>query len=111
MHAISTMRWPSRGSRPVVSVSKTISRIVPPTRPAKRGPTPPGDPRSPVAQTSDDRAQWPEAEVAAQAGRYHEIGSLTFLAIGHLVLQYRRKAPFGHPASLYDAMLLDQPRR
>jgi hypothetical protein len=57
------------------------------------------DPRSPIPQTSDDRAQASQAEVAAQAGRHHEIGSLTFLAIRHLIFQDRRQAAFGHSGS------------
>src|SRR5579883_1787637 len=86
MQAISTIRWPSSGSRPVVSVSSTTSRIPPPATafPAPPRLRPPSVARGAVAQHSDDLGQPTQALVSPESRRDDEIGAAALFGIRHL---------------------------
>src|SRR6516164_5822687 len=108
MQATSTIRCPSCGSRPVVSVSKTISRIGPPPPLAIGAPALPSDHRFLGAQRYDDCTQTAQAHAPIQAGRNNKIGTPAFLVIRHLIAQNRRQSPLRHTGSPHYPLLLHQ---
>src|SRR5712671_777527 len=87
------MRWPSAGSRPVVSVSSTISRKLS---------------SPPVAEESDDRLQTAQGEAATGPGRHHEIRALPLPMIRHLISQNSIQANLGHPRPPHDTLPLHE---
>src|SRR6516225_2421802 len=110
MQAISTIRCPSPGSRPVVSVSRTISRISPPPPLSVRAPALTIARQPPAAQESDDCMQPAQAQAATQAGRNDEVGTTTFLGIRHLIAQDSYEALVCHAAAPQDPLTLYQQR-
>src|SRR6516164_10587017 len=110
MQAISTIRCPSCGSRPVVSVSKTISRISfsPPL--SVYTPALPSDRQPLGTQESDDRAQSVQTQAPTQTGRHNKVGAPTFLTIRHLITQDRRQALFRYTGSSQHSLTLHQAR-
>src|ERR1700730_18448585 len=95
--AISTIRWPSDGSRPVVSVSSTISRMLPPP-PRCRGSTAPVAPAAtaPPFKHSDDLGEAPQGRAAAVTGRNDEIGAASLFGIRHLLCEDAGEPLGGH---------------
>src|SRR5208282_562604 len=80
------MRWPSAGSSPVVSVSSTISRIMPPRLPHEahaRRPVPPAL----AAHHFDDMRDPAQAVPLAEPGFDHEMRAPALLAVRHLTLE------------------------
>src|SRR6516165_12104442 len=112
MQAISTIRCPSCGSRPVVSVSKTISRISLSLSPPLSVYTPalPSDRQPLGTQESDDCAQSVQAQAPTQTGRHNKVGAPTFLTIRHLITQDRRQALFRYTGSSQHSLTLHQAR-
>src|ERR1700733_13214618 len=99
MQPISTTRSPEAGSSPVVSVSKTISRI--------RSSLPRLD-LSP-AQSSDCAQQGPHLNrrrFMTAAGVDDEVGPSPLLRVGRLLGQYGRKFLRRHARTLQDPLLL-----
>src|SRR5271163_4408091 len=93
MQAISTIRWPSPGSRPVVSVSSTISRNLP---------------SPPFAEESDDRLQTAQGHTTARPGLHHEIRALSLPTIRKLFFQNGVQANLGHPRAPHDTLPLHE---
>src|ERR1700744_471473 len=94
MPPISTRRWPSLGSRPVVSVSRTISRMsLRSAGPAGNGAQPRADPARRMGK--------------AEAGVDEEMRPLALFRIGHLLCNYRPEfflrhaRPGEHPLPLH----------
>ena len=91
--AISISRWPPCGSRPVVSVSRTISRAMALQcacfgagfKAATRR-------QSGIAQGGDDLAHLGAGGVQALAGVDHEVGPGALLGVGHLAGEDARRA-------------------
>src|ERR1700758_1064892 len=110
MQAISTIRCPLHGSRPVVSVSKTISRISPPPPLSVRTPAPPRDRQPLGAQESDDCPQPAQAQPSTQTGRNDEVSTTTFLVIRHLIAQDSCEALARHAVAPQDPLTLHQHR-
>src|ERR1700739_1662106 len=110
MQAISTIRCPSLGSRPVVSVSRTISRINPPT-------LFPVDALSLASyrlffgpQEPDDCLQPAQAQGSAQTCRNDEVGTPGFFEIWSLIAQDGRQSVLGHTGPPQYSMPLHEPR-
>src|SRR5687768_6941252 len=78
------MRSPASGLRPVVSVSKTISRIASLLRAA-------------VRQTSEDAANRLSRFFQSAPGRDDEIGAGALLRVGHLMTDYPSQLRLAHP--------------
>src|SRR5271156_3041141 len=95
MQAISTMRWPLLGSRPVVSVSSTISRNLP---------------SPPFAEESDDRLQTAQGQTAGRPSLHHEIRALSLPMIRKLFFQNGVQANLGHPRAPHDTLPLHERR-
>src|SRR5260221_11444652 len=110
MQPISTMRWPSAGSSPVVSVSSTISRMSPPSSRQSSSRCPPVY-RLLCAQHFDDLGESAQGQAAAQTGRHDEIGAPALVATRHLLGEDGGKAGFAHPRSREDASALQEGRR
>src|SRR5215468_8231177 len=109
MQAISTIRCPSFGSRPVVSVSRTISRINPPALLPVHTPPLPGYRQLFGAQKSDNCTQSAQAHHSAQTCRNNKVRSSAFFAIRHLIFQdccqtiLRHTRPPQYPLPLHEA--------
>src|SRR5688572_11717144 len=86
MQPISTMRSPPAGDRPVVSVSKTISRMAPLNTRFE-------------AETSEDRIDLATGLLEAARRIDHIIGPLPLLAVGHLAGEDMVEFLFGHSRS------------
>src|SRR5712692_4678237 len=95
---ISTTRWPRKGSRPVVSVSSTISRMVLPRAFGLR-------------EGSQNRSHL-LARRREAAGRVdHEIGAFALFRIRHLLRDNGAKFLFRHARACEHAFLLHRLRR
>src|SRR4051794_24815787 len=93
------MRWPPAGSSPVVSVSTTISRILPP--PPDPAPAAPrqGAARFGPAQESEDLLQLSQRASAAEPGQHDKISPAALFAVGRLGRKDRPQARIGHSAT------------
>src|SRR5580693_10718503 len=94
---ISTTLWPSTGSRPVVSVSSTISRMV------LFLPAP--------LQCRDHGLHLRESMVETLVGLNHEMGFCTLFGIGHLTRQDMIELVRRHPGPRQNARALHVMRR
>src|SRR5215813_2408076 len=110
MHAISTIRCPSLGSRPVVSVSRTISRINPPAPLPVHTPSLPGYRQLFGAQKSDDCTQPAQAHLSAQTCRNDKVRSSAFYAIRRLIFQDCRQTILRHTRPPHYPLPLHEPR-
>src|SRR5690606_18720253 len=86
---ISTRRWPSEGSKPVVSVSRTISRI------------------GSVSGQFCDQVEHGGAGLIKTQRLDHMGGAGAFLGIRHLLGQDRLEMRLGHAGAGKDAGALD----
>src|SRR5215471_20619258 len=102
--AISTTRWPEAGSRPVVSVSSTTSRMT--GTPSCRSSAPRPPPRQ-----SDHAGERPQARAAVEPGWDNEVRPLLLDGIGRLTRQDCRHALRRHPGPVQNAPGLDEARR
>src|SRR5881394_3562648 len=115
MQATSTMRCPSFGSSPVVSVSMTISRTPSPRYRVSSLPPPAHQPPAvaartlSIAQIIDDGAQPPERRGFAQRRRHDKIGAPPFLRIGQLSPDDLAETARRHTRAAHHALTL-QPR-
>src|ERR1700735_2954266 len=110
MQPISTRRWPWKGSRPVVSVSSTISRMEPLTTPLR------DDRResSAVAHVSDCQqnvAHLGAGVIETLRTVEHEVGAPAFFRVRHLLPQQRGKFLLAHARPLEGALALELGRR
>src|SRR5438874_12900384 len=92
MQATSTMRWPSAGSRPVVSVSSTTSRNY----------------FLPFAEEPDDRLQTAQGQPSARPGRHHKVRVLPLPIIRYLFSQNGVEANLVHPRPAQNALPLHE---
>src|SRR5450755_4182760 len=90
---ISTMRWPVNGSRPVVSVSSTISRMILAFAFC-------------VREGAQDRPHLRARRFEAAGGVDHEIGFFSFFRISHLFRDNGAKFLFRHARACQHALLL-----
>src|SRR5690554_5829180 len=105
MHAISMMRSPLRGSSPVVSVSRMISRMLRP-RSGRRA----AAFDSTVSCHCDQPANRPQAFATAQPGLDQEIGPPALLAVWHLP-RFDARDPFlAHAGPAKQAAALHETR-
>src|SRR5262245_403434 len=112
MQPTSTTRWPASGSRPVVSVSRTISRMesssLLPTRAGKLGcesfaPWIGGpEAAAPLSQASDRLGKRGPRRREAEAGRDDDGGLSPFLRVRHLLTQDAAEALGRHARSRHD---------
>src|SRR5664279_3826654 len=103
---ISTSRSPRNGSRPVVSVSRTISRM---TTNRKSG-----ESDSPLRHLNNLGQNVPDSDahgVKTVRGIHYEIRAPAFFGIGRLSRQDRIKHLGGHGASGQNALALNFRRR
>src|SRR5215813_5351195 len=98
----STSRSPRRGSRPVVSVSRTISRIS--RQEQKLESSPPPRHFSSLRQNVPDTL--PHG-IESMGGIHDEIGALAFFGIGRLPRQDRLKFLAGHIVAGQNPLPLD----
>src|SRR5690606_25439435 len=91
MQPISMMRWPSAGSRPVVSVSRTTSRIGP--------------------QDADDFFYATQGIAFSEPSLHDEVCPDALLGIGHLLSQHLRQTLLCHAGPREDAGALHEGRR
>src|SRR5215469_1243874 len=91
------MRWPSFGSRPVVSVSITNSRIARFYAIGILG-----------SKLSQHGAQTAPGDGAAETARHDEIGAFAFFHIRHLALEERGKARRIHAWPRQDPVALQE---
>src|SRR6185312_10573731 len=96
--AISTMRWPSAGSSPVVSVSTTISRMARTVSGFA------------ATQILDDALEAPEGLGAAEPARHNIVGLAPPQRIGHLLGEDRSEQRLGHAGPGQHAAALDEGR-
>src|ERR1700744_1895182 len=87
--AISTSRWPWVGSKPVVSVSRTISRAMAFHAPVRgrisTGRAVAARSRLWIAHGGDDFGHLPAGRLQAAGGVDHEVGAGAFLGVRHLL--------------------------
>src|SRR6185437_11159663 len=110
MQASSIRRWPLSGSRPVVSVSRTISRAITPSL------APFARPRKALApvrtlQFRDDGAHLLARMIEALAGVDDEMGAGALLLVGHLTGEDAVELGFAHPFARQDPLALHIGRR
>src|ERR1044071_8049474 len=92
---ISTIRCPSAGSNPVVSVSRTISRMVGVFLGAAA-----------LAKLGHDHLYLLESVLEAFVRHNHEIGFCTFFFVGHLARMQVVELLLGHPRPCQDPLAL-----
>src|SRR5579871_200444 len=116
MQPISTNRSPCSGSSPVVSVSKTISRIADPPAPVCRGASGAAGESLPTRLHSSDGTQnvahLRTGAVEIPRAVHDEIGTPALFGVGHLLGQDRREFLFSHagPFQHAPALLLGRGR-
>src|SRR4029077_266906 len=110
MQAISTIRCPSLGSSPVVSVSRTISRINPPAPFSVDAPSLASYRRFFGTQESDDCLQPAQAQGSAPTCRNDEVGAPAFFESRSLIAQDRRQSALSHTGPPQYSLLLHEPR-
>src|SRR5580700_11805819 len=121
---ISTTRCPANGSRPVVSVSSTISRMPtlrggpfgPPARPMcrRRAAAIPHESPSPsrIFMHKPQNVAYLRASIVELLRAIHDkVGAPAFLGIRHLLGEKRGELVLGHPRAAEDALALQLGRR
>src|SRR5215469_5098962 len=111
MQAISTIRCPSLGSRPVVSVSRTISRINPPAPFSVDAPSLASYRQFFGTQESDNCPQPAQAQGSAQTCWNDEVGAPAFFDIWNLIVQDCRQSVRSHTGPPQYSLLLHEPWR
>src|SRR5579872_5953850 len=110
---ISTSRSPRKGSRPVVSVSRTISRmeVREPTRKDERDEGESGSPGRQFSSLNQNVANSRADGIKTVRGIHHEMRPLSLLGVGHLPRQNAGELFLGHIGPRQNALALDFRRR